>query len=135
MQIQDKLRTVTDLAFQAVDADGSNDLDQEELMNVMKEVAQEMKVTPPTKDDITAVLQQLDEDSDYHVSKEEFLNLIILVLTKMLDSEYGLEDKKNNSSDGVEKLKNSIGQGFAELINKKQDDERNEKNGSQADEN
>ena len=68
-----------------------------------------MKVTAPTKDDIQAVLEQLDDDSDYHVSKEEFLNLIILVLTKMLDSEYGLEDKKNNSSEGVEKLKNSLG--------------------------
>ena len=83
----------------------------------MKEVAQEMRVTPPTKDDITAVLQQLDENSDYHVSKEEFLNLIILVLTKMLDSEYGLDDKKNSSSKGFSAMRNALGLAIAQEHN------------------
>ena len=84
-------------------------------MNVMKEVAQEMKVTPPTKDDITAVLQQLDENSDYHVSKEEFLNLIILVLTKMLDSEYGLDDNK------AKRLLDALSSGLVKQANAKKE--------------
>ena len=68
MQIKDKVRPVTDLAFTAVDADKSGDLDHQELNDVMREVATEMKVTPPTKDDILAVLEQLDENNDNSVN-------------------------------------------------------------------
>ena len=39
MQIQDKISTVSDLAFDAVDADGSGTLDSDELGIIMKEVA------------------------------------------------------------------------------------------------
>ncbi len=92
MQIQDKIRSVSDLAFEAVDADGSNSLDQEELGIIMKEVAQEMRVNPPTENDIDFMLKELDENSDGQVSKEEFLQLIILVLGKMLESEYNNDD-------------------------------------------
>ena len=92
MQIKDKIRTVSDLAFEAVDTDGSNSLDKNELAAVMKEVAQEMKVTPPTDADILSVLLELDDDFDGTVSKDEFLQLIILVLGKMLESEEDLED-------------------------------------------
>ena len=53
----------------------------------MKEVANEMKVTPPTKDDILAVLEQLDENNDNSVNQDEFFELVILVLSKMLESE------------------------------------------------
>ena len=54
----------------------------------MKEVAQEMRVNPPTENDIDFMLKELDENSDGQVSKEEFLQLIVLVLGKMLESEY-----------------------------------------------
>ena len=87
MQIKDKVRPVTDLAFTAVDANNSGDLDHQELNDVMKEVANEMKVTPPTKDDILAVLEQLDENNDNSVNQDEFFELVILVLSKMLESE------------------------------------------------
>ena len=56
MQIKDNISSVSDLAFDAVDADGSNSLDKEELQAVMKEVAPEMQVTPPSEADIESVL-------------------------------------------------------------------------------
>ena len=58
----------------------------------MKEVAQEMRVNPPTENDIDFMLKELDENSDGQVSKEEFLQLIVLVLGKMLESEYNNDD-------------------------------------------
>ena len=73
MQIKDKIKTISDLAFIAVDADGSNSLDSEELAAIMKEVAKEMRVTAPTETDIDTVLSELDEDKSGSVSKDEFL--------------------------------------------------------------
>ena len=41
------------MAFNEIDRDGSNSLDREEFFSVMKEVAREFRVTPPTDADIT----------------------------------------------------------------------------------
>ena len=87
MKLRDKIRTVSDLAFEAVDADKSDYLDNEELSAIMREVAQEMRITPPTENDIEFMLKELDDDTDGNVSKEEFQKLLLLVLGKMLESE------------------------------------------------
>lgn len=74
---QDKIKIVSDLAFDAVDLDGSGFLEKDELAEVMRDVAADMKVKPPTDGDIDAVLRELDEDYDEKVSKDEFVQLII----------------------------------------------------------
>ena len=56
MQLKDKIRAVSDLAFDAVDADNSNSLDDSEIAKIMKEVGEEMKIMPPTEPDIALVL-------------------------------------------------------------------------------
>ena len=50
------MKYVTDMAFEAVDADGSNSLDRDEIYDIMIEVAQQMMITPPGDDDIEVVL-------------------------------------------------------------------------------
>ena len=65
------MRNVTDIAFDAVDNDDSGGLDQDEIFDIMRLVAEEMRVTPPGDDDIESVLQQLDENQDGDVGKEE----------------------------------------------------------------
>jgi Ca2+-binding EF-hand superfamily protein len=87
---------VSDLAFDAVDLDGSGFLEKNELSDVMRNVASEMKVKPPTDGDIDAVLKELDEDFDERVSKDEFLSLIVQVLKKMLESEEDLQTTINS---------------------------------------
>ena len=42
MNNKDKIHLISDLAFNAVDADGSESLDVPELYEIMKEVAHEM---------------------------------------------------------------------------------------------
>ena len=61
---KDKIKIVSDLAFDAVDADGSGNLDKVELGEVLKKVALNMGVTPPNEADVKAVLDELDEDND-----------------------------------------------------------------------
>ncbi|TNV72857.1 hypothetical protein FGO68_gene12414 [Halteria grandinella] len=106
---QDKIKIVSDLAFDAVDLDGSNFLEKAELSEVMRQVAHEMKVKPPTDGDIDAVLKELDENTDDKVSKEEFLALIVQVLRKMLESE---EDLQATINQQITNSAGGAGQGY-----------------------
>ena len=53
----------------------------------MRNVAEEMRVKPPTDGDIEAVIRELDQDCDQMVTKIEFYKLIKRVLKKMKESE------------------------------------------------
>lgn len=79
-----------------MDVDGSGFIEKDELSEVMRDVAQDMKVKPPTDNDIDAVLRELDEDYDEKVSKDEFVQLIIQVMRKMLESEEELQRNIND---------------------------------------
>ena len=88
--MKDKIHLVSDMAFEAVDLDNSNELEKEELAKVLRDVAKSMKINPPTENDVQAVLGELDADGDGSVSKEEFRVLIESVLEKMKESELEL---------------------------------------------
>ena len=87
LEMEDKISIVTDMAFEAVDADGSGQLDKQELGEVLRDVARQMNINPPSDNDVAAVLQELDQDDDAQVSKDEFVHLILQVLRKMKESE------------------------------------------------
>ena len=99
---KDKIKIVSDLAFDAVDLDESKSLDQDELNIIIREVAKEMRVKPPTDNDIESILQELDEDGSNEIDKEEFDKLINLVFEQMLGNEVELiksiKDKKDNQN-------------------------------------
>ena len=99
---KDKIKIVSDLAFDAVDLDESKSLDQDELNIIIREVAKEMRVKPPTDNDIESILQELDEDGSNEIDKEEFVKLINLVFEQMLGNEVELiksiKDKKDNQN-------------------------------------
>ena len=93
---------MSDLAFDAVDLDESKSLDQDELNIIIREVAKEMRVKPPTDNDIESILQELDEDGSNEIDKEEFVKLINLVFEQMLGNEVELiksiKEKKDNQN-------------------------------------
>lgn len=60
LEMEDKINIVTDMAFEAVDADGSGQLDKTELGEVLRDVARQMNINPPSDNDVGAVLQELD---------------------------------------------------------------------------
>jgi Ca2+-binding EF-hand superfamily protein len=64
LEMEDKINIVTDMAFEAVDADGSGQLDKAELGEVLRDVARQMNINPPSDNDVAAVLQELDQDDD-----------------------------------------------------------------------
>ena len=91
MSHKKKFRLLSDIAFDAVDADSSNTLDVGEMAKIMKEVAEEMRIKPPTEPDINVALQEM-EITNSEVTKDTFDELIVLILSKMLESEIDFED-------------------------------------------
>ena len=89
----EEFKLIADMAFDVLDVDQSGQLDEEEITGIMKEVANNMKVDPPTSEDISTILQELDEDFDGQVSKDEFNSLIQLVIGKMIQNEEEHMDK------------------------------------------
>ena len=87
LQMKEHIAEVSKLAFEAADKDNSGGLDTTEISYIMSQVATNMGVTPPTEEDLDAILSELDADFDGIVDKEEFLSLILLVIGKMLQSE------------------------------------------------
>ena len=60
LSMKPKIKIISDMAFEAVDDDDSGQLDKNELGLVLRNVAKEMKIHPPTDNDIFAVLSELD---------------------------------------------------------------------------
>ena len=81
-----------------IDDDNSGFLDANEIANMMKEVALGMGVDAPTTDDVTSILASLDDDSDGKVDKEEFAELIMLVLGNVLEDEEINKQRSNSNN-------------------------------------
>ena len=78
---------MADLAFDAVDADESNTLENEELAEYINQVSATMGIKPPSSGDIGSMMNELDVDENGNLDKEEFRLLIELVFDKMLSNE------------------------------------------------
>ena len=105
MHLKESIKAVSDLAFDAIDDDGSGGLDQDEISKIMQEVSKKMGVTAPTEEDLSAFLRELDEDFDGVVDKGEFLQLVMLVIGKMLETEEELQEKINQEITNGNRLK------------------------------
>ena len=57
------------MAFDAVDHDGSGEIDADELAEMMNEVAIEMGVNTVTPADVKLIMEVLDENSDGIIDK------------------------------------------------------------------
>ena len=75
--LRNKIRHVTDIAFDAGDIDKSGTLDAEEVQAFMEKVADNMNVCPPTLHDVFSILHVIDENSDGTIDKDEFLQIIM----------------------------------------------------------
>lgn len=77
MLVKDKVKHVTNLAFESGDQDKSGVFEAGEVQNLMEKVAMGLGVNAPNLEDVQQILQVLDENSDGTIDKEEFLALIM----------------------------------------------------------
>jgi Ca2+-binding EF-hand superfamily protein len=79
-----KLDRIARVSFNSVDKDGSGLIDIKELEVVMKSIATDLRLTPPSKQEIKEVFEMLDEDGSGNISFIEFKFLIKCVLESLI---------------------------------------------------
>eukprot|EP01016_Furgasonia_blochmanni_P016170 TRINITY_DN1920_c0_g1_i1.p1 TRINITY_DN1920_c0_g1~~TRINITY_DN1920_c0_g1_i1.p1 ORF type:complete len:163 (+),score=26.38 TRINITY_DN1920_c0_g1_i1:171-659(+) len=84
---KEKLKKITKAAFDAVDTDKSGFLERNELEAIMLNVAKDIGVDNPSKDEVDEVLKEIDANSDGKISITEFEVLIRQVLEIMVKAE------------------------------------------------
>ena len=82
-----QLKRIMESAFRAVDIDCNGFLEKVELEQVLIQVAKDIAVESPTKDEVTDILEEIDENGDEKISKDEFQNLIQQILEMIASSE------------------------------------------------
>ena len=80
-----KFEVLTELAFKAVDKDGSGSIDQPELEKIMAQICMEMGAEVPSKEDVQEVLNDLDEGNSKSIEYEEFKDFIKDILEGMIE--------------------------------------------------
>lgn len=80
---ENRLLEVTRAVFEAVDTDGSGQIDRRELKNAMVQVASEARIQPPSEESVDKALAALDADGSGTIDVNEFKELIRQLLTAL----------------------------------------------------
>ncbi|CAD8142625.1 unnamed protein product [Paramecium octaurelia] len=78
-----KVKKITKVAFNALDEDDSGYLERKELISILNNCADTLKIERPSSEEMDEILKELDENSDGKVSENEFQKLIEKVLSIM----------------------------------------------------
>lgn len=70
-------------AFKSVDADGSGEIDLNELNTIMAQIADDMGVPAPSKQDVQEVLDEIDTDRSGKIDFNEFKTFFRDILKSM----------------------------------------------------
>ena len=65
--------------FLKYDNDSNSKLDRDELKKLLSETATELKIEAPTTTEIDMLFEQIDENSDNHLSEKEFFELFKVI--------------------------------------------------------
>jgi calmodulin len=63
-------------AFRKVNIDGSGFLERGEFEQVLVQIAKEIDVDNPTRKEVDDILDEIDENGDNRISRDEFSDLI-----------------------------------------------------------
>jgi calmodulin len=72
MKNKSELKKIMESAFRSVDIDGNDLLEKSELEQVLIQIAKDIGVESPTKEDVEDILEEIDQNGDEKLSKEEF---------------------------------------------------------------
>lgn len=95
--LRHSIKHVTDIAFDKIDLNKDQFLESSELIGVMQMMADSMGVPNPTEADLEAIMKDLDDNYDGRVDKDEFVDLVMLVIDKMVENEVDLSDDHNHT--------------------------------------
>lgn len=71
-----KMKKLMEEAFRKVDIDGSGFLERGEFEQVLVQIAKEIGVDNPTRQEVDDILDEIDENGDNRISRDQFSDLI-----------------------------------------------------------
>ena len=83
---QEALTEISKAAFNKFDADKSGEIDANELEAIMKDMSKDLKIDPPSKDEVKQFLDMLDTDKSGKIDLKEFTQFIKLILQAALET-------------------------------------------------
>ena len=83
---EEALKQICQGVFNQFDKDKSGELDTNELEAIMKDVSKDLKIDPPTKDDVQQFLATLDKDKSGKISMDEFSVFLKKILQIALEA-------------------------------------------------
>ncbi|CAD8046277.1 unnamed protein product [Paramecium sonneborni] len=75
-----RIKKITKIAFNALDEDDSGFLERKELITILNNCADILKIDRPSSEEMDEILKEFDDNGDGRVSENEFLKLIEQVL-------------------------------------------------------
>jgi Ca2+-binding EF-hand superfamily protein len=91
---ENKLNTFVRAAFSAIDQDGSGQIDDSELFEVLKVVSGGRQGNVRIED-VKAAMNELDTYNDGFITFEEFKAMVVAALNILYQREYKESDKNN----------------------------------------
>ena len=76
MKDSKKMKKLMEEAFRKVDIDGSGFLERGQFEQVLVQIAKEIGVDNPTREEVDDILDEIDENGDNRISRDEFSELI-----------------------------------------------------------
>lgn len=78
-----RMKKLMEESFRKVDIDGNGYLDRGEFEQVLVQIAKEIGVDSPTREEVDDILDEIDENGDNRIDREEFSELIEKVFQMM----------------------------------------------------
>lgn len=70
------MKKLMEEAFRKVDIDGSGFLERAQFEQVLVQIAKQIGVDNPTREEVDDILDEIDENGDNRISRDEFSELI-----------------------------------------------------------
>ena len=84
---EDRLRELSNHAFESVDENGDGRIDVEELQKCLNTITKDLNIDMPSKEDVEQIMKNLDQDNDNELDKKEFKELMRLWLQMKIKQE------------------------------------------------
>lgn len=83
MHEQDKVKQMAKDIFDELDCDGSGFIDEQEMGQLLTEMAIQLDKPPPTPQQIKEEILRIDKNSDGKIDPDEFTEVIVQILKDM----------------------------------------------------
>jgi len=86
LEDKEKIKVITKAAFEAIDVNNQGFIERKEVETLLLNIAKDMNIKKPTKEETDEVMKQLDHDKDGKIRPEEFQVLVEEVIESMVQA-------------------------------------------------